>query len=356
MTARQKLSIYRVAQYVLLAAALALTILLILKGDVGAGSRVLVCALVCIAAAVLQAHYLIHELGHLVFGLLTGFCPISFAVGFVRFARFGKKVSFVPNAAYAGACEMYPVGEKHLKGRLLFYTLGGAAFNFLFAAAGILCFLLLPASWGLLFFAALAPLNLYECVTELLPMQLPAGKTDGKFALDLVKGENGAQNTFAVFRVQSLIAKGCFADVPRSILYDVPVVREDDPAFLSLLSLRMMRSTLLNEREEALLCAERLSGLLEYLPSFEAGELAADCACVLAHFGCRDGAEALLTSAEGAKGSCAYLRVQSLFSKESGEAVHKAWENAAKKLPMQGQREWENFFLRADAAAKTARA
>ena len=42
-------------------------------------------------------------------------------------------------------------------------------------------------------------------------------------------------------------------------------------------------------------------------------------------------------------------------SKESGEAVHKVWENAAKKLPMQGQREWENFFLRANAA-KTARA
>ena len=38
------------------------------------------------------------------------------------------------------------------------------------------------------------------------------------------------------------------------------------------------------------------------------------------------------------------------------EAVKKAWEKAAKKLPMQGQREWENFFLRADAAAKTARA
>ena len=104
------------------------------------------------------------------------------------------------------------------------------------------------------------------------------------------------------------------------------------------------------------MCAERLSGLLEYLPSFEAGELAADCACVLAHFGRRDGAEALLTSAEGAKGSCAYLRVQSLFLEECGEAVKKAWENAAKKLPMQGQREWENFFLRADAAAKTARA
>ena len=91
MTARQKRSVYRVVEYVLLAAALALTIFLIIKGDIGAGSRVLVCALVCVAAAVLQAHYLIHELGHLVFGLLAGFRPVSFAVACVRFPASGKK-------------------------------------------------------------------------------------------------------------------------------------------------------------------------------------------------------------------------------------------------------------------------
>ena len=346
MTARQKLFLYRVAQYVLLAAALALTILLILKGDVGTGSRVLVCALVCIAAAGLQAHYLIHELGHLLFGLLSGFRPVSFSVACLRFARFGKKVSFIPNAAYAGASEMYPVGEKRLKGRLLLYTLGGAAFNFLFAAAGILCYLLLPASWALLFFVSLAPLNLYECVAELLPMQLPAGKTDGKFALDLMTRESGAQNAFAVFRAQSLIAKGCFSDVPRSILYDVPVVREDDPAFLSLLSLRMMRAALLNEREEALSCAERLSGLLEYLPINDAGEAASDCVCVFSYFGKEGDAASLLTIAENAKGGMAALRMEALFGRgsDAGKALT-AWKRAAKKLPMQGQREWEHFLL-----------
>ena len=364
MTARQKLTVYRIVQYVLLAAALAITILLILKGDVGTGSRVLVCAIVCIAAAGLQAHYLIHELGHLLFGLFSGFRPVSFSVACVRFSRFGKKVSFIPNAAYAGASEMYPVGETHLKGRILFYTLGGAAFNFLFAAAGILytlggaafnflfaaagilCYLLLPASWALLFFVSLAPLNLYECVAELLPMQLPAGKTDGKFALDLMTGESGARNAFAVFRAQSLIAKGCFSEVPRSILYDVPVVREDDPAFLSLLSLRMMRAALLNEREEALSCAERLSGLLEYLPLNEAGEAASDCVCVFSYFGKEGDAASLLTAAENAKGGMAALRMEALFGRGSdSEKALAAWEKAAKKLPMQGQREWEHFLL-----------
>ena len=356
MTARQKRSAYRVAQYVLLAAALALTILLILKGDVGAGSRVLVCALVCVAAAVLQAHYLIHELGHLVFGLLAGFRPVSFAVACVRFSRIGKKVSFVPNAAYAGACEMYPVGEKHLKGRLLLYTLGGVIFNFIFAVTGILCFLLLPASWGLLFFVSLAPLNLFECVTELLPVQLPAGKTDGQFALDLVRGESGARNAYAVFHAQSLLAKGCFADVPRPILYDVPVVREDDPVFLSLLSLRMMRAQLTGERDEALLCAERLSGLLEYLPPEQAKELAADCACVYFLSGEEKSARALLPE-DGKREDLAVLRAKMLLSEEGAAAdIHAAWKKAKQKLPMQGQREWEDYFLKhicADRHPKT---
>ena len=356
MTARQKCSAYRAVQYVLLAAALALTILLILKGDVGAGSRVLVCALVCVAAAVLQAHYLIHELGHLVFGLLSGFRPVSFAVACVRFSRIGKKVSFVPNAAYAGACEMYPVGEKHLKGRLLLYTMGGVIFNFIFAAAGILCFLLFPASWGLLFFVSLAPLNLYECVTELLPVQLPAGKTDGQFALDLVRGESGARNAYAVFHAQSLLAKGSFSDVPRAVLYDVPVVREDDPVFLSLLSLRMMRAQLTGEREEALLCAERLSGLLEYLPHEQAKELAADCACVYFLSGEEKSARALLPE-DGKREDLAVLRAKMLLSEEGAAAdIHAAWKKAKQKLPMQGQREWEDYFLKhicADRHPKT---
>lgn len=339
----KKRAVYSAVSYILLAAALALTIFLIVKGDIGEGSRVLICALVCIAA-VLQVHYLIHELGHLLIGLSAGFRPVSFSVACVRFSRIGKRVSLIPNSAAAGACEMFPVGERMLKGRLVFYALSGALFNFIFSAAAILCYLLLQPSALLLFFVSLAPLNLYECAAELIPAELPAGKTDGKFALDLVKGEAGARNAFAVFRAQSLLAKGCFSDMPRAVLYDVPVVREDDPAFISLLSLRMMRAALSGERGEALANADRLSELKEYLPPYESVELAADCASVFWLFSEQEKAAALFSSAPAAKGSCAYWRIKAVSGENVDRETFSAWEKAIKKLPMQGQREWEMFF------------
>lgn len=111
------------------------------------------------------------------------------------------------------------------------------------------------------------------------------------------------RNAFAVFRAQSLLAKGCFSDMPRAVLYDVPVVREDDPAFISLLSLRMMRAALSGERGEALANADRLSELKEYLPPYEAAELSADCASVFWLFSEQEKAAALFSSAPAAKGA-----------------------------------------------------
>lgn len=331
---------YRILNYILLALALAATIFLIVKGDAGGGNRGVLCALVCVGAVVLQVHYLIHELGHLLVGLLVNFRAVSFSVGFLRLSRTGRKLSFIPNAAVAGACEMYPVGEKHLKGRVIAYSLGGALFNFLFAAAALLCYFLLPASWGMLLFAALAPLNLYEGIMELIPADLSAGKTDGGLIRDILRGEATALVTLAAFRAQGILAKGSFSDLPREVLYDVPVIREDEPAFLSLLQLRMMKATLDENEEEALSAARRLMGLSEYLPAFEAGELAADCASVLWLFG--DETELSEELLKAAKGSCPVLRIRTLAGDES--ALEK-WKKAAKKLPMKGQREWEAFFM-----------
>lgn len=331
---------YRILNYILLALALAATIFLIVKGDAGGGNRGVVCALVCVAAAVVQVHYLVHELGHLLVGLLVNFRAVSFSVGFLRLSRMGRKLSFIPNAAVAGACEMYPVGEKHLKGRVIAYSFGGAAFNFLFAAAALLCYFLLPASWGMLLFAALAPLNLYEGIMELLPADLSAGKTDGCLVRDIMKGESTATVTLAVFRAQGILAKGSVSDLPRKILYDVPVIREDEPVFLSLLQLRMMKATLDGDSEEAIASARRLMGLSEYIPAFEAGELAADCASVLWLFG--EETELSEDLLKAAKGSCAVLRIRSIAG---DEIALKKWKKAAKKLPMKGQREWEVFFM-----------
>ena len=113
----------------------------------------------------------------------------------------------------------------------------------------------------------------------------------------------------------------------------------DEPAFISLLQLRMMKAALGEDAEEALSLANRLSLLSEYLPAFEAGEIASDCASVLWAFG---GEFDYIEHIEWAKGSCAHLRAQVL----SGDrTLLPKWKKATKKLPMQGMREWENFFL-----------
>ena len=330
---------YAVLNYILLILALAVTILLLVKGDVGEGDRVRACLWTVIGAVLLQLQYLIHEVGHLVFGLISCFRPVSFTVGFLRLSRTGKKLSFLPHAAVAGACEMYPVGTTHLKTRVIAYTLGGALFNFLFSAAALILYFTLPANEGTLFLAALAPLNLYEGIAELIPAALNSGKTDGCLIKDLLQKEPAAMVTLAVFRAQGHIARGSFSSLPRDILYDVPVIREDEPAFISLLQLRMMKAALGEDREEALAAANRLSLLSEYLPAFEAGEIASDCASVLWAFG---GEFDYIEHIEWAKGSCAHLRAQVL---SGNRTLLPKWKKATKKLPMQGMREWENFFL-----------
>ena len=104
------------------------------------------------------------------------------------------------------------------------------------------------------------------------------------------------------------------------------------------------------------MCAERLSGLLEYLPPEQAKELAADCACVYFLSGEEKSARALLPE-DGKREDLAVLRAKMLLSEEGAAAdIHAAWKKAKQKLPMQGQREWEDYFLKhicADRHPKT---
>ena len=118
----------------------------------------------------------------------------------------------------------------------------------------------------------------------------------------------------------------------------------------------MMRAQLTGEREEALICAKRLSELKEYLPPEQAKELAADCACVYFLSGEEKPARALLPE-DGKREDLAVLRAKMLLSEEGTAADDlTAWKMEKQKLPMRGQREWEDYFLKyicADRHLKT---
>ena len=74
---------------------------------------------------------IIHELGHLIFGLLSGYKFSSFRIGNIILLKHRKKLKFkkLKIAGTAGQCLMSPPEIKDGKVPVFLYNLGGALLN-----------------------------------------------------------------------------------------------------------------------------------------------------------------------------------------------------------------------------------
>lgn len=231
------------------------------------GAAALWCVSLC-----LRLPALVHECGHLLFGLLVGMRPISFSVRCVRFAK-GERPRFV-RSDFAGKTEMVPQGGGRMRGRTMFYTAGGAALDLLAGGALLAVFLALPqTNFGVLYAGSLMPFLFYEGVRALLPAQLPAGKTDGAVLCGLLKKTSEEEVMLRVFTAQGILYRGDFSDIARPLLFEAPVVREDLPAFSALLMLRLQYLLSEGKTAEAEEVYHRLSGLSEYFAPEEEEEV-----------------------------------------------------------------------------------
>ncbi len=216
---------------------------------------------------------LIHECGHLFFGLCTRLKPVSVCVGRLRIE--GRKVRFAFSSA-AGKTEFVPRGDRNVRGRLMAASLGGATFNFIFGIVFSALFFVLPESPVLLFFALFAPLHLFEGICAILPAELNSGRTDGELFRVLKGNAPEAQIFVNVLTVQGILFSDTFDEVNEKLLLDTPVVREDDSAFLSLLHLRWQYFMWKNDTERAKETLFRLEALKDYLDEGAAAQVACD--------------------------------------------------------------------------------
>ena len=76
---------------------------------------------------------IIHELGHLIFGLLSGYKFSSFRIGNLMLLKTGGKLKIkkLKIAGTAGQCLMSPPDMKDNKMPVIAYNLGGAILNLL---------------------------------------------------------------------------------------------------------------------------------------------------------------------------------------------------------------------------------
>lgn len=247
MSGRTKRILYYIMDWTLWAVSLAGVILLFLlsapmrgAGEYIALSAVVLCVFLRVPAA-------FHECGHLLFGAAAGLKFHSVLLSYFLFTE-GKPPRFIAKSEFGGASVMTPRSGEGVRARMIAFTVGGAVSNL--TAGGIMfaLYFALPYHAGLLFLALLAPLFLYEGLRALIPAELPGGKTDGMLLLGFIKKSRDETVALNVLTAQGILYRGEFSDVPEELLFDVPAVREDLPAFSALLLLRVQY--LLSKGEE----------------------------------------------------------------------------------------------------------
>ena len=171
---------------------------------------------------VLGFPYVVHESGHLLFGLCAGLRIGRVRVGWLCVGRDGLKFS---KGRPAGETQFALRKVRGAHVRLFAASLGGPLFGLMYGVIFLLLWGLLPPHPALFFFALCAPSVLAEALYGLVLAEL-IGKT----------GET--EIAIRVMKVQSLLTDVTLAEIPRGLLFDVPVIREDSPVFSELLKLQ----------------------------------------------------------------------------------------------------------------------
>ncbi len=267
MSGNSKKVLYNILSFILWLAAIAGEILLMLfTVPMPIGTSVWLVGIAFILSIALRIPAAVHELGHLLFGWLCGMKFVGTTISYFRIAK--GKVRFCHSES-AGSTEMHPKNGKHIRGKAIVFTAGG--FIFCFAAGGILLtlYLVFPFNPGLLFGGFLSVFLFYEGLLALYPAELPAGKTDGAVLFGILNGSDEENIMLRVLTAQGILYRGTYRDIDRGLLFSVPVVREDLPAYHALLMLQIEYLKDMGEREEAEKKLGRLRSLREYLTDEE---------------------------------------------------------------------------------------
>ena len=203
--------------------------------------------------------YVIHELGHLLFGLIAGLRIGRVRVGWLCIGKDGLKFS---KGRPAGETQFALRSVRGAHVRLFAATFGGPFFGFVYGVF-LLLWGVLPSDPALFFFALCAPFVLAEAFSELLPAEFSAGKTDGLVLAELIGGTGETEVAVRVMKVQLLQSRVCITEIPRELLFDVPAIREDSPVFAELLKLQREYLSAAGDVSGATQVGERLRKISE---------------------------------------------------------------------------------------------
>lgn len=156
-------------------------------------------------------HLIIHEAGHLVFGLLTGYQFSSFRIAsFMWMKENGKlKLKRLTIAGTGGQCLMAPPDLKDGKIPLALYNLGGSLINTIFGALFLIGYWLFP---GVPFLTSLllvfAAVGFMTALINGIPMRMGTVDNDGYNAFVLSRNKEAVEAFWVQLKVAEQNVKG----------------------------------------------------------------------------------------------------------------------------------------------------
>lgn len=154
---------------------------------------------------------IVHELGHLFFGLLSGYKFSSFRIGNLMLIKTGGKLKFkkLKIAGTAGQCLMSPPEIKNGKMPVLLYNLGGALLNIISCVIFfIIHFFVKDNAFISIVFELSIAYGVYFAALNAIPMKSGTIDNDGYNALSLILNPDAQQAFWVQLKVNELQSKG----------------------------------------------------------------------------------------------------------------------------------------------------
>lgn len=161
---------------------------------------------------------IIHECGHMVFGMFTGYQFLSLRFGSIMLIKqnghiYLKRYSL---AGTGGQCLLAPPPMKDGKIPFVLYNLGGSLMNFLFSLmAFLLYFFVLEASYLSIFFFVFGLIGIGFALINGIPLQTSTINNDGSNVLALRNNKEALRAFWIQMKMSELMTKGYrLKDIP----------------------------------------------------------------------------------------------------------------------------------------------
>ncbi|MBU3144501.1 site-2 protease family protein [Clostridium sp. CF012] len=157
-------------------------------------------------------HIVIHEAGHLVFGLMTGYSFVSFRIGSFTLIKEDKKLKRkkfnIPGTG--GQCLMMPPDLKDGKYPFVIYNFGGVIMNLIVAIAGILVVIFVE---GITFpidaiLILVSAGGIVAALTNGIPMKFSGIPNDAYNVLSMLKDQEARSSFYVQLRVNGMQSLG----------------------------------------------------------------------------------------------------------------------------------------------------